>query len=99
MARAKGSKNRNYPPLVFSEALTAPRVIQDQASGMAVSKLTLATYLDTTPSSSVFRDYVMSARGYGITDGGANATEFTRSARPQRVRTRSHATRPSSRPS
>jgi predicted nucleotide-binding protein len=80
MARAKGSKNRNYPALVFSEALKAARMIQDQASGMAVSKLTLAGYLDTTPSSSVFRDYVMSARGYGLTEGGAHATEFSLTA-------------------
>jgi len=54
MPREKGSKNRNYPPLILTEALKVPRAIQDQASGMAVSKLTLATYLDTTPNSSVF---------------------------------------------
>jgi len=77
MPREKGSKNRNYPPLVLSEALKVPRTIQDQASGMAVSKLTLAEYLDTTPSSSVFRDLVMSSRGYGLTEGGANAEEFS----------------------
>lgn len=77
MPREKGSKNRNYPPLVLTDALRVAREIQDQASGMAVSKLTLAEYLDTTPSSSVFRDLVMSSRGYGLTDGGANAEEFS----------------------
>ena len=44
---------------------------------MAVSKLTLATYLDTTPNSSVFRDLVMSSRSYGLTEGGATADEFS----------------------
>ena len=77
MPREKGSKNRNYPPLVLTEALAVPRAIQDQASGMAVSKLTLATYLDTTPNSSVFRDLVSSSRGYGLTEGGSNAEEFS----------------------
>src|SRR2546428_375979 len=80
MPREKGSKNRNYPPLALAEALLVARVIQDQASGMAVSKLTLAEYLDTTPSSSVFRDLVMSSRGYGLTEGGANAEEFALSS-------------------
>ncbi|MFZ1881070.1 MAG: TIR domain-containing protein [Gaiellaceae bacterium] len=77
MPREKGSKNRNYPPIVLADALRVAREIQDQASGMAVSKLTLAEYLDTTPSSSVFRDLVMSSRGYGLTEGGAHADEFS----------------------
>jgi hypothetical protein len=76
MPREKGSTNRNFPALPLAEALLVSRVIQDKASGMPVSKLTLAEYLDTTPSSSVFRELVMSSRGYGLTEGGANAEEF-----------------------
>jgi hypothetical protein len=36
MARTKGSKNRNYPPLPLSEALKVARAIQNEASGMPV---------------------------------------------------------------
>ena len=45
MGRASGSKNRNYPPLKLAEALQVAAAIQDEASGMTVSKLTLAELL------------------------------------------------------
>jgi hypothetical protein len=77
MARTKGKKNRNYPPLQLSEALRVSRAITDHASGMAVSRLTLAELLDTTPTSSVFRDLVAASRFYGLTVGGINAQEFS----------------------
>jgi predicted nucleotide-binding protein len=44
---------------------------------MEVSRLTLATLLDTTPTSSAFRDLVASSRMYGLTNGGINAEEFS----------------------
>lgn len=74
--RKAGVRNRNYPPLRLSEALRLPRVIQDEASGMPVGRLTLAELLKTTPSSSVFQQLVASARFYGLTDGGINAQEY-----------------------
>jgi predicted nucleotide-binding protein len=77
MARAKGSKNRNYPPLTLGDALRVPRAIQDEASGMTTTRLTLAEYLDTTPSSSTFRDLVASSRAYDLTDGGINAAQYS----------------------
>lgn len=43
---------------------------------MAVSRLTLAEMLKTTPGSSVFEGLVASSRFYGLTTGGINATEF-----------------------
>jgi len=52
------------------------RVIQDEASGMAVSRLTLAELLGTTPSSSVFQQLVAGSRFYGLTEGGINALEY-----------------------
>lgn len=76
MGRAAGSKNRNYPPVTLSEALRVPRVIEDQASGMDLSRLTLAELLDLSPSSSVFRDLVAASRFYGLTTGGVHADEF-----------------------
>jgi predicted nucleotide-binding protein len=69
-------KNRNYPPLGLADALRVPRAIQDHASGMNVSRLTLAEMLNVSPASSVFRELVASARFYGLTSGGINAEEF-----------------------
>lgn len=75
--RPAGTKNRNYPPLGFAEALRVPRVIQDEASGMEVSRLTLAELLNVSPASSNFRELVASSRFYGLTNGGINADEFS----------------------
>lgn len=74
--RTAGTKNRNYPPLGLAEALRVPRVIQDEASGMEVSRLTLAELLNVSPASSNFRELVASSRFYGLTNGGINADEF-----------------------
>jgi predicted nucleotide-binding protein len=74
--RAVGTKNRNYPPLSLESGLRVPRVIQDEASGMAVSRLTLADLLKISPSSSNFRDLVGTSRFYGLTSGGINADEY-----------------------
>jgi predicted nucleotide-binding protein with TIR-like domain len=76
VARTAGTPNRNYPPLKLAEALQVPRAIQDEASGMSVSRLTLAELLDISPASSVFRELVASSRFYGFTTGGINSTEF-----------------------
>src|SRR5437868_1582318 len=76
MARAKGSKNRDYPPLTLEEALKVAEAIADKASGMPVSRLTLSGLLNTTPSSSSFTQAVASSRAFGLTHGGINADEF-----------------------
>lgn len=77
MGRVAGKKNRNYPPLGLAEALRVPSAIEDQASGMPVSRLTLAELLDLSPSSSTFRELVASSRFYGLTNGGINSDEFS----------------------
>jgi hypothetical protein len=74
--RTAGTKNRNYPPIGLAEALRVPRAIQDEASGMNVSRLTLAEMLNVSPASSVLRELVAAARFYGLTTGGINAEEF-----------------------
>jgi predicted nucleotide-binding protein len=76
MGRTSGSKNRNYPPVKLSDALKVASTIEDKASGMTVSRLTLAELLDVSPSSSNFRDLVAASRFYGLTSGGINSEEF-----------------------
>jgi predicted nucleotide-binding protein len=78
MARGRepGKKNRTTPPLPLGRALEVSTGIADKASGMKVSRLTLAEILETTPTSSTFRDLVASSRLYGLTNGGINAQEF-----------------------
>jgi hypothetical protein len=76
LARQVGTPNRKYPPLKLAEALKVPRAIQNEASGMSVSRLTLAELLDISPQSSVFRELVASSRLYGYTTGGINSTDF-----------------------
>ena len=75
--RAAGTKNRNYPPMTLDNALKMSRVIQDDASGMRVSRLTLSELLGVSPSSSNFRDLVAASRFFGLTEGGINAAEFS----------------------
>jgi predicted nucleotide-binding protein len=76
MSRAKGTKNRNYPSLTLEDAISVGEAIQDRASGMKVSRLTLAELLDRSPSSSAFRELVFASRSYGLTTGGINSEEF-----------------------
>lgn len=76
MGRPQGSRNRNYPALTLTQTLEIPRSIADGASGMPVSKLTLAELLDRSPSASGFRELLLASRHYGLTSGGVNADQF-----------------------
>ena len=76
MPRRPGVPNRNFPPLVLSEALLVPRKIEDEASGTTVSRLTMAEILSVSPSSSRFRELIGAARLYRLSSGGVNADEF-----------------------
>ena len=79
MARGRqpGVKNRNYPPVPLKEAARVAQTIQDDASGVEVTRLTLAELMDTTPTSGKFKDLVAASRFYGLTNGGVNATDFS----------------------
>lgn len=77
MPRAVGSKNRNYPSVTMEVALQIPEAIEEQASGMTVSKLTLAEFVSSTPASSVFREMLLSSRQFGFTEGGVNQDKFS----------------------
>ena len=76
MPRTKGSQNRNYPGVSLEEALEIPRAIQNGASGMPVSKLTLAELVDRSPAASGFRERLLASRAFGLTIGGVNADQF-----------------------
>jgi predicted nucleotide-binding protein len=93
MPRPKGSKNRNYPPLTLKEALEVAQAIQDDASGMQVSRLTLADLMDRSPSSSVFEELVGSSRAYGLTVGGTRADQFELTELGQRATSDDEATK------
>lgn len=75
--RQAGTKNRNYPPIRLADALKVAETIEDKASGVTTSRLTLAKLLDISPASSNFSNLVASSRMYGLTNGGINATEFS----------------------
>lgn len=70
-------KTRNYPAVELAKALSVARAIVDDASSQAVTKLTLAGLLDTTPMSSNFQAMVASSRLYGLTTGGINSDSFS----------------------
>jgi predicted nucleotide-binding protein with TIR-like domain len=77
VGRKQGQKNRTYPPLKLAEAVKVAEAIQDKASGMEVTRLTLAELIDVAPGSSRFGELVASSRMYGLTNGGINADEFS----------------------
>lgn len=77
VGRKQGQKNRTYPPLKLAEAVKVAEAIQDKASGMQVTRLTLAELIDVAPGSSRFGEFVASSRMYGLTNGGINADEFS----------------------
>ena len=85
MPRIKGIPNRNYPPLPLRDGRRVVDVMQEEASGMVVSRLTLAELLETTPASSVFKELVATSRFYGLTEGGINAEEFSVTELGERV--------------
>lgn len=77
MPRKPGTKNRNFPPLSLEETLEIPKVIEDLASGEPVSKLHLADFVNSTPSSSSFRNLLLASRMYGFTGEGVNQDTFS----------------------
>ena len=60
----------------MEQALQIPEAIDGQASGMSVSKLTLAEFVDSTPASSMFREMLLASRQFGFTEGGVNQDKF-----------------------
>lgn len=75
MAKPQGA-NRNYPAMSLEESLEIATAIQNRASGMPVSKLTLADLVERSPSSSALRELIGTSRAFGLTSGGINAVQF-----------------------
>ncbi len=63
--KGKRRSNRNYPSMTLQEALVVSSAIQEDASGTAVSRLTLADLVKKSPESSAFRELIMASRLYG----------------------------------
>lgn len=76
MGRKAGTPNRNYPEYGVIQALNVPQAIQDDASGMPVSRLTLSELVGRSPNASQFRKLLLASRAYGFTTGGVNAEQF-----------------------
>jgi hypothetical protein len=76
MARKPGTSNRSHPEYSLAQALAIPRAIQDGASGMPVSRLTLSELTGRSPNASQFRQLLLASRAYGLTVGGVNAEQF-----------------------
>lgn len=76
MPPTKGSKQRNFPSLTLEQALVVPQLIQDEAAGRDVTRVTLAALLDRSPGSSEFERIVMASRSFGLTSGGSRSDQF-----------------------
>ena len=57
-------KQRNFPSIKVTQALEVARAIHEQAAGHPVSKLTLATLLDRSPTSSGLSDLLIASRAF-----------------------------------
>jgi predicted nucleotide-binding protein len=69
-------KQRNFPSLRVTQALEVARAIHEQAAGHPVSRLTLATLLDRSPTSSGLGELLIASRAFGFTGGGKNSDTF-----------------------
>jgi hypothetical protein len=66
-------KERKFPALTFSEALTLAEGIQKYAAGQKVRRLTLFEKLNKEPDSAESRRLVTASGQYGLTKGGYQA--------------------------
>lgn len=71
--------NRPHPPLTLKEAESFAQLIRDNNAGRPMNRVLLAEAAKTKPSSSRFRNLVISSTRYGLTKGNykAEAIELT----------------------
>lgn len=67
---------QDVPRFSLSDALRVPRAIFDHYGGDPTPPLHVAKALDLAPNSGHFRNLCGSAIGYGLTEGGPNASEI-----------------------
>ena len=65
-----------YPPRTLKEALVIPRAIYEKNGGNPMFRLTLATEVGHSPSSSTFRALITASSGYGMTTGSYKAEKI-----------------------
>ncbi len=77
------TKKRKYisqsdvPRVPLDEALRVPEALAEQYGKKPARPLDVASALNMSPSSGTFRDLCGAAIGYGLTDGGPNASEIS----------------------
>jgi predicted nucleotide-binding protein len=75
----------DIPSVSLAHALRVPRAIADHYGKAATRPLDVAAALEMTPTSGPFRALCGAAIGYGLTEGGPNASEITLSPLGLRV--------------
>lgn len=66
----------DVPRIPLSQALRVPRALADHYAKQPAKPLDVAAALDMSPTSGPFRELCGAAVGYGLTDGGPNATQI-----------------------
>lgn len=74
------SPPRPHPPVTLKEALELPRAIAENNAGRPMNRILLAESMKLSPSSSGFRDRVMAAFRYGLTDGNYHSETISLTA-------------------
>jgi predicted nucleotide-binding protein len=89
--QAAGSKKRTYvsqadvPRVSLPQALRVPRALADHYGKKPARPLDIAAALEMSPTSGSFRDLCGAAIGYGLTEGGPNASAISLTQLGQRI--------------
>lgn len=75
----------DIPSVTLTQALRIPVAIADHYAKKPTRPLDVAAALDMSPTSGPFRGLCGAAIGYGLTEGGPNASEISLTALGQRV--------------
>lgn len=83
--RRKYISQSDIPAVSLNEAMRVPRAIIENYGGDPTRPIDIATALDMTPSSGTFRTICGASLGYGMTEGGPNASEITLTGLGRRI--------------
>lgn len=75
----------DVPRVSLAQALRVPRALADHYAKQPARPLDIAAALDMSPTSGTFRDLCGASIGYGLTDGGPNATSISLTQLGQRI--------------
>jgi Predicted nucleotide-binding protein containing TIR-like domain len=86
---AKGPRNyvsqSDIPRIALTEALRVPSVLAEQYGKQPARPIDVAAALNISPTSSTFRVLCGASVGYGLTDGGPNASSIGLTQTGQRI--------------